>query len=75
MLAFPKKFKNIIELNLNVIKKTNIDCASLINRNISLNLIGEFNVLIRPKNTYLSYTLTIKYLQTNMTIVIGITYI
>ena len=75
MLAFPKKFKNIIELNLNVIKKTNIDCASLINRNISLNLIGEFNVLIRPKNIYLSYTLTIKYLRTNMTIMIGITYI
>lgn len=57
------------------LKKTNIDCASLINRNISLNLIGEFNVLIRPKNICLSYTLTIKYLQTNMTIMIGITYI
>ena len=57
------------------LKKANIVCASLINRNISLNLIGEFNVLIRPKNIYLSYTLTIKYLQTNMTIVIGITYI
>ena len=54
------------------LKKTNIDCASLINRNISLNLIGEFNVLIRPKNICL---LTIKYLQTNMTIMIGITYI
>lgn len=56
-------------------KKTNIVCASLINRNISLNLISEFNVLISPKNIYLSYTLTIKYLQTNMTIVIAITYI